>query len=98
MSDLLSHEEIAAGLKKLNGWSLAGNTITKTCDYPEFPDAVRAINAIADVAESAGHHPNLHLHDYNKLTITIYTHSKGGITQNDLDLAGSIDAISDDGK
>jgi 4a-hydroxytetrahydrobiopterin dehydratase len=58
-----------------------------------FMDVIALVNKIAVIAEEEGHHPTLRLHDYNKLTITLYTHKINGLHENDFILAAKIDEI-----
>jgi 4a-hydroxytetrahydrobiopterin dehydratase len=83
----LSTEAIQAALKKLGGgWSLKDGAIGKQYTWPSFPDAIEFVNRVADLAEQADHHPDI-LINYRRVTLTLSTHSEGGITQKDFDLA-----------
>jgi 4a-hydroxytetrahydrobiopterin dehydratase len=77
------------------GWLLAsdGKSISREFVFRNFVKAVEAINIIKDVAEAQNHHPDLHLTQYKKLKIVLSTHDTGGITNNDLNLAGLINAM-----
>jgi 4a-hydroxytetrahydrobiopterin dehydratase len=77
------------------GWLLAsdGKSISREFVFRNFIKAVEAINIIKDVAEAQNHHPDLHLTQYKKLKIVLSTHDAGGITNNDLNLAGLINAM-----
>jgi 4a-hydroxytetrahydrobiopterin dehydratase len=88
----LSPDEIAAALHGLPGWSGDGEGLRRTVKLPTFRDAVAAIVAIADVAEEMDHHPDIDLR-WRTLHLALVTHSAGGVTQNDLELARRIDAL-----
>lgn len=86
----LAPEAIQAELRKLAGWSLQGEAISKLYSWPSFPEAMTFVNRVADLAEEADHHPDI-LINYRRVTLSLATHSAGGITQKDLDLAEKID-------
>lgn len=87
---LLSEEEIKERLKELEGWELKGKEITKVYSHRDFVDAISFVNRVAILAEKADHHPDI-LIKYNKVTLSLSTHSQGGITDNDINLAKRID-------
>jgi 4a-hydroxytetrahydrobiopterin dehydratase len=91
--DLFSDAEVAVHLEKLSGWSYdsAARSITKTYTRKNFLDAAAFIQKAAEIAESQDHHPDVLLHQYKLLTFTLSTHSAGGVTQNDIDLADALD-------
>ncbi len=89
MTRLLTSEEIDRQLRDLPGWRQQGEAIEATYDAPTFPDAVRLVDEVADEAEQMNHHPDLHL-SYVTTTWTLSTHSEGGITQMDIELAHRI--------
>jgi 4a-hydroxytetrahydrobiopterin dehydratase len=86
----LTPEAVQTQLQKLSGWSLQGEAISKQYVWPSFPEAVKFVNRVADLAEEADHHPDI-LISYRRVTLTLSTHSEGGITQKDFDLAARID-------
>ena len=88
----LSPDELAAGLYGLPLWSGDGDGIRRTVELPTFRDAVAAIVAIADVAEEMDHHPDVDLR-WRTLHLTLVSHSAGGVSELDLELAGRIDAV-----
>ena len=91
----LSKAEIAESLEGLTAWKLEGKTITKGYEFPSFPEAIRFVNKVADLAEKADHHPDI-LINYRRVTLTLSTHSEGGLTKKDFQLAGQIEKISGD--
>jgi len=86
----LTTEAVQGGLKTLPGWSLKDGAIAKQYTWPSFPDAIKFVNQVADLAEQADHHPDI-LINYRRVTLTLSTHSEGGITQKDFDLAAQIE-------
>jgi 4a-hydroxytetrahydrobiopterin dehydratase len=94
MPELLNPEEISSQLKTLPGWSGNDRQIEKTFQLKDFKAALDLLNHIGDIAEEMDHHPDLFLHSWNKLKITISTHSAGGVTSNDASLARKIEEIA----
>jgi 4a-hydroxytetrahydrobiopterin dehydratase len=89
---VLTEKEIKEKLKDLEGWHLKGNEIAKTYTHKDFVDAMAFVNKVAILAEKADHHPDI-LVKYNKVTLSLSTHSQGGVTDNDINLAKNIDKI-----
>ena len=90
--DLLSDEEITAALAGLPDWTRSGNSIIRTVELKDFQAAMLFTGAVAYMAEKAGHHPDI-LIQWNKVTLTLSTHSAGGLTAADFDLAAKISAL-----
>ena len=90
---VLTLGELKATLHALPGWESHEKTLVKTFRLPSFTAAIILIGAIAQVAEATDHHPDLNLHNYNQLTMTLSTHSEGGVTMQDVQLAEQIQAI-----
>ncbi len=93
--DRLDEAAIAQALASLPGWSRDGDVLVRSVRRKGFRDAVAFINAIAEEAEARNHHPDLCLTGYRTVTIRLTTHSAGGITPNDTELAAAIDALID---
>lgn len=91
MAELLSDGLIDTALAELPDWHRSGDAIVRTIESPSFPDAIALVVKVAEMAEAAGHHPDIDIR-WRKVTYTLSTHSSGGITQLDLDLAARIDA------
>ena len=89
---LLSNEAIQQALAKMPGWSLQGKDLHKKYTFKSFMPGIEFVNRIAQAAESAGHHPDITI-NYNVVGISLSTHSEGGVTQKDLDLAAKIEQI-----
>ena len=94
MAERLSDIAIQRELGSLPGWSRRGDVITKTFQFRNFLTGIDFVAAIAKIAEAADHHPDIDIR-YTKVVCTLSTHSAGGITQKDLDLARQIDAVQE---
>lgn len=68
-------------------------TIARTFDLPDFQEAIVFINLVAKIANDDCHHPDIFLHNYHKVTISLTTHSIGGLSMNDFIIAAKIDAL-----
>ena len=88
----LSPDEVAAALADLPQWSGDADGLRRTVQTPSFRDAVAAIVAIADVAEEMDHHPDVDLR-WRTLHLTLVSHSAGGVSELDLQLARRIDSL-----
>ena len=94
MTELLSDIALQRELGGLPGWSRRGDVLTRTYQFRNFAESMDFVNRVADAAESADHHPDIDIR-YSKVTLVLSTHSAGGITQKDLDLAKAIDLGGD---
>ena len=83
---LLSQEQIAKELQTLKGWNLVNKEITKTYEHKDFVRAMGFVNSVALLAEKADHHPDIDIR-WNKVTLTLSTHSAGDLTEKDFNLA-----------
>lgn len=93
---LLSDAEIEAGLARLDGWERTGEAIRKGFSCGDFVGSVRFVESLVEPAEAIGHHPDLEI-SWDTVTVTISTHSEGGLTAADFELAGKVDALSPTG-
>jgi len=89
MAERLSDRAVIDALQTLEGWTREGNTIRKQFVFPDFRGAIAFVNAVAELAEAANHHPDITI-NYNRVSLVLSTHDAGGLTQNDLDLAARI--------
>ncbi len=89
---LLNDQEIRARLDQLQGWTREGDVIRKTFTLDSFPAAIAFVNRIAERAEAADHHPDIDIR-YDRVACALSTHSEGGLTGRDFDLAGEIDGV-----
>lgn len=90
MPEKLSDISIQRELGTLPGWSRKGDVITKTFQFRDFLTGINFVSAVAKAADAADHHPDIDIR-YTKVTCTLSTHSAGGITQKDLDMARKIE-------
>lgn len=89
---LLDDQQIRTRLDDLHGWTREGDVIRKTYTLDSFPEAVAFVNRIADRAEAADHHPDIDIR-YDRVACALSTHSEGGLTARDFDLAAEIDEV-----
>ncbi|MGB5288115.1 MAG: 4a-hydroxytetrahydrobiopterin dehydratase [Ignavibacteriaceae bacterium] len=90
---LLTKEEIHQKLTALGEWILEKNQIEKLFQFKDFAEALTFVNKVGALAEEMDHHPDIFIHSWNKVKITISTHSEGGITKKDFQLAGKIEEL-----
>jgi len=89
---ILSDAEIESRLKELEGWEHEGKFITRTFEFGHFMDAIAFVNEVAEAAEREQHHPDINIR-YTTVKLSVQTHSEGGVTEWDTDLAKAIDAL-----
>jgi 4a-hydroxytetrahydrobiopterin dehydratase len=89
----LPEDSVDQRLEALDGWSRDDDMIVKTYELPSFPEAIRFVTQIADLAERADHHPDLDIR-YRKVRVALSTHDQGGITDKDFALAAQIEALT----
>ena len=92
MPPLLSQEEIESRLAGLNGWRQDGRCVRQEYILGSFKDAMDFVNRVAAVAEEMDHHPDISI-NYTHVTLSITTHSAGGLTHRDFRLASRIDGL-----
>jgi 4a-hydroxytetrahydrobiopterin dehydratase len=88
----LSNQEIAAGLRTLKGWSVVKGNLHRMFTFKDFTEAFGFMKRVALAADRMDHHPNWS-NAYNKVTVDLSTHSAGGLTKSDFELAGKIQTI-----
>jgi 4a-hydroxytetrahydrobiopterin dehydratase len=89
---LLSQSEIEAGLAGLSGWEPSGKAIEKRFERGDFVGAIDFVASLVEPAEAMNHHPDLSI-SWDTVTVTISSHSEGGLTAADFELAAKIDAL-----
>jgi 4a-hydroxytetrahydrobiopterin dehydratase len=89
---LLGDDEIEAKLAALDGWERRGDAIVKAFDRGDFVGSVGFVDSLVDPAEAMGHHPDVEI-SWSTVAVTISTHSEGGLTAADFELAAKIDAL-----
>ena len=90
---VLEEAKINEKINSLKGWEYKNKQIGKEYELKDFKEALSFVNKIGDRAEEMDHHPDIFLHDWNKVKITVSTHSAGGVTENDFKLAEKIENI-----
>ena len=90
--DVLGIGQIHDNLEKLNSWELVGEKITKKFQFNDFKESIEFVKKVAELAENINHHPDITI-NYNVVSLTVFTHSKGVITEKDFELAAKIDEI-----
>ena len=91
MTELLSDEEITARLEG-SEWTREGDEIVREWSFADFAAALAFVNRVGEVAEAANHHPDILLHGWNKVRLSLSNHSAGGLTAVDFEIAPKFDA------
>ena len=89
----LNEEKIISALATLPQWQRRGEIISRTFVFKDFPAAMKFVNAVAEIAESAQHHPDVDIR-WNKVTLALTTHDAGGLTEKDFALARQCDELA----
>lgn len=89
---LLTDPEIASRLAGVPAWTRAGQALERTWNFKDFREALAFINRVGELAEAADHHPDIS-NSWNRVTLRLTTHDRGGLTSLDFDLAKKIDAL-----
>ena len=90
--DTLNQEQIEAALGGLGEWGFEGGAFTRTIRFADFAHAIGFVEDLAEVAEERQHHPDIDIR-YNKVTLHLTTHSAGGVTVRDVELAEAIQRL-----
>jgi 4a-hydroxytetrahydrobiopterin dehydratase len=88
----LTASQIKSALVAVPDWKKTVATMARTFAFKDFPAAIRFVNAVAKLAEKAGHHPDIDIR-WNKVTLTLTTHSEGRLTEKDFKLARQVDQL-----
>ena len=92
----LTDQQIEKALFELPGWKRSGtaevSTIQRVFEFPDFVNAMQFVNKVAEVAESANHHPDIDIR-YNKVTMALTSHDSGGVTNRDVKMAKRINEL-----
>jgi 4a-hydroxytetrahydrobiopterin dehydratase len=89
---VLQDDQLAVALATLPGWQVTNGELRKTFSTANFVAALAFVNRVGELAEAAGHHPDITI-NYNRVTFALVTHDQGGITEKDTSLAGQIEAL-----
>jgi 4a-hydroxytetrahydrobiopterin dehydratase len=92
MADKLSERDVEAGIAGTD-WRRDGDAIVRERELADFRAALAWVDVVGAEAEAANHHPDILIHGYNRVRLSVTNHSAGGLTQADFDLAASIDAL-----
>ena len=92
MAERLTDDAIEEGLQG-SQWRREGDAIVRDLELGDFAGAMALVNAAAGLAEAANHHPDILIHGWNKVRLTLTTHDAGGLTENDHALAAAIDEL-----
>ena len=94
MPNTLSPEIIQERMKKIPEWELNEDSISRSFELDEYQPAIEFVNTVAEIAEEAQHHPDISI-SYTNVTLVLTTHSKGGLTESDFEVAIRIDSYGD---
>jgi 4a-hydroxytetrahydrobiopterin dehydratase len=92
MAELLGDDEIVARLRR-SAWERQGDEIVREWRFADFSEALAFVNRVGEVAETANHHPDILLHGWNKVKLSLTNHSAGGLTEMDFAMAGRFDDL-----
>jgi 4a-hydroxytetrahydrobiopterin dehydratase len=93
MAELLSEDEIESKLVGFS-WQREGDEIVRDWKFENFAAAIAFVNRVADAAEEANHHPDIFVHGWNKVRLSLTNHSAGGLTDPDFDMARVFDGLA----
>lgn len=88
LDDRIVHQKLSA----LPQWSLEAGELVRHCTFENFVQSMQFVNSVAELAEGAGHHPDIDIR-YNKVRLALISHDAGGLTERDFDLAAAIDSL-----
>lgn len=89
---VLTDEQVDDALPELNGWERADGALRRSVEFPAFLDGIDAVRKVAERAEAADHHPDIDIR-WRTVTFALVTHSEGGITDQDVQMAREIDGL-----
>lgn len=89
---VLTNDQVDAALADLNGWERSDGALRRTIEFPAFLQGVDAVGRVAELAEQKDHHPDIDIR-WRTVTFALVTHSAGGITEKDLEMAKAIDQL-----
>ena len=92
MADLLSDEHVASKLQG-SDWRREGDEIVREWKFKDFGEAMAFVNRVAETAEEANHHPDILVHGWNKVRLSLTNHSAGGLTEADFEMAQKLDQL-----
>ena len=90
----LTEKKIGELLPQIAGWNRDGDQIVRDFKFEDFKSAMSFVNRVADEAEALDHHPDILIHGWNNVRLSVMTHSQGGLTEKDFTLAGQINRLA----
>ena len=93
MAQLLSEDDIGSRLED-SPWTREGDEIVREWRFEDFPEAMAFVNRVAEAAERANHHPDILVHGWNKVRLSLTNHSAGRLTEADFEMAGKINGLT----
>ena len=92
MAELLEDDEVVSRLRR-SEWEREGDEIVREWRFEDFGEAIAFVNHVAEAAEEANHHPDIFVHGWNKVKLSLTNHSAGGLTDMDFQMATRFDAL-----
>lgn len=92
MAELLNEDEVASRLRRLP-WEREGDGIVREWRFDDFNEAIAFVNRVAEMAEDANHHPDIYLHGWNKVKLSLTNSAAGGLTEMDFKMAARFDQL-----
>ena len=92
MADLLTDQEIESRLRG-SDWKREDSEIVREWKFKDFAEAIAFVNRVADAAEEANHHPDILVHGWNNVRLSLTNHAAGGLTDTDFEVARKFDAL-----
>ena len=89
---LLSNEQLETSISRVQEWQIVAGELVRTFQFADFRGALGFVNQVGELAEAAGHHPDIDIR-YNKVRLGLVSHDAGGLTEKDFNLAAQIDPI-----
>ncbi|MDQ3012562.1 MAG: 4a-hydroxytetrahydrobiopterin dehydratase [Acidobacteriota bacterium] len=89
----LSAEQINERLTQADGWSLEGKELVRHFKFQDFKSALAFVNQVAGEAEAIDHHPDILIHGWNNVRLSVTTHSQGALTEKDFKLAEQVNQL-----
>ena len=90
---VFSQDESRFRLDRLSGWNIDEGMLIKTFKFKDFRSALHFVNGVGELAEKAGHHPDIDIR-YNRVTLSLTTHDAGGLTGKDFELAEGAEKLA----
>ena len=94
MADLLTTQDVKAALKKITDCELEKKYIERLFEFDDFTQAIDFVNSVAEIAEQEDHHPDMDIR-FTKVRVALSTHSQGGLTDHDFEVAKKVDNLYD---